>query len=248
MKSIDTKNVDKDPENFHAGKVFIEVTPYSGDKLNDDSSKNFHICPADKKYWEPISKEYRAMRKRLKEAFEKFFNEIKEGNRVVPEHYPRIYVTTIHKTLKALQNDPEYCSDTIYSRFGSGSNGGRDVLSVYKYFAVIYKGAWYRLNFMRMYHDGKYIHCHMNELQYDKDLTNNAYGLNISGICYPCSCHDGEFGWNNAGNVVYNPEDVSYPHVEKKLEEIKPEFFLEIVTSFLSFVVDKSNNMSKGSV
>ena len=257
-KTNDLEIIKKDTKNFEPGKVYIRgngndllVTPYSGEQLYDTDSKNFHICPADKKYWEPISEEYRAMREKLKETFEKYFNEIKEGNKKIKDYYPNEDRATLDKLEKIeymfiksgtdrtkLPEGYQSNSDMIFLFWGFGKNGGKGELRLYRFLTFFYKGAWYRINFMRMYHDGKYVHCDMNELQYDKDTENDGSGVNKGkdekfDICYPSSCNAGDFGTNDSGNIVYNPK-VSYSDIENDPEKV--------VTSFLSFVAENSKD------
>lgn len=224
---------------FLPGKVFIRdngnepliVTPYSGEKLFDSDSNNFHICPDGD--WEAIALQYSDRRKKLRSSFEGFFNILANDNNYASDQYPHQFSITKKKTIKEIQDDPVYNFDTIYLNYGFGSKGGAKQLRVYRYLTFFYKGSWYRINFMRMYVDDNEVNCIMNELQYDKDTTDNGYYFNVGkdggiDICYPSSHNDGSLGKNSAGNVAYNPYDASYSDILNDPQKI--------VNSFLTFV------------
>lgn len=233
VKTNDKEIIRKDTKDFLPGDVYIfrentnkeKPTRYSGNDLYDTETKNFHIFPKDTIINDTLSNDYISKRSEIINTINKL-NTVGIFNGVEYEYLEK------GTTRKALPENYDNANKIIYMFEGFGKSPKKP-LKIFRYITVFYKGAWYRLNFMRMYHDGRSVHCCMNMLQYDKDNSKKGYGLNMSSegkfdICYPNSCEDGKYGENSSGNRVYNPQNAHYYS--------KPE---DIAKSFISFVLSE---------
>ena len=210
------------------------VERYSGIELYDTVSKNFHIFPYDTDIRSSLSTLYKEKRSFIRKLFENYF---KDGKRDGVAF--RVVERGTSKPEPISSDDP---SDAIKENelilvWGFGSGGGRgELYGLYKYLSFYYKDAWYRIKFNRLYIEEtsegqKIVSCIMNCLQYDKDTSDNGYGLNKDSdgitvsMCYPLSSKGDVIQTNSTGNKIYNPDDASFYGGE------------EIVKSFLKFVV-----------
>lgn len=232
-----TSNLDeiKKITGFLPGSVFVrksedspeKVDTYLGDeyriKCYDDKTSNFHIFPRKVELREEIAKSYAEKREELGKAFESYFkNESNAKIKFERLPNPANEVNTASK-IKKLTN---FDNRTLYLVWKLGSASG-----FYRHLTFYYEDAWYRLNFMRIYHDVTSIHCIFNDLQYDKVTSEKGIGLNFVekkfAVCYPGSCRNGDIGKNPAGNVVLNPKDADFYGDTD-----------EIVESFIRFITN----------
>jgi len=241
---------------YNENGKYEETSTFIGNEkvVFDNNSKNFHVFPKSSEQRKLVSKLISKKRTEILKCFKSKANnerKIGEGRSRSKEfkiefQENEILLFTTKTTIDQIgdlygvdirENENVF---NIIEGFGSKGNivGFNELNNtMYKYITIFYNGAWYTLNFMRMWCDeNKTVHCDFNSLQYHRDCSLSGYGLNIGcngtlDVCYTSSRNAGDIKSNSSKNICFNPYKVS---INSSADDI--------IKDFLDFIKKCSEN------